>query len=80
MRKMLIPLAALILFAGPALAASPTFDDVDEDDNDLITLVEAQAANDGWTEETFQEADQDDDAALDEAEYDAAIESRPKAQ
>jgi len=74
-----VPLAVLALPAAavPASAAeAPKFETVDVNEDGLVTFAEATDADDEWTEEAFSAADQDDDDALTEEEYDAGLKAR----
>lgn len=77
MRNILLPAAILAVLAGPALAQSaPTFADVDADSDGRVSLTEAIDADEAWSEESFEDADKDDDGSLDQDEYDAGIAAR----
>ena len=72
--------AGLALLAGPALAQAtssiaPTgsFDDVDTDDNDLVSWTEFQLVFSDINETQFNSADADGDGSLNAAEYDSLV-------
>ena len=68
MSKKTLAALALITFSGAAMAAAPSFGDVDTDQNGSISAEEAMAVE-GLD---FTKADANQDGALDEAEYGAA--------
>ncbi len=72
--------AGLALSTGAVLAQetssiAPTgaFDDVDTDDNDLVSWTEFQLVFDDITEEQFNSADADGDGYLTADEYDSLV-------
>lgn len=74
-----VPLAALAMpaaLSAAVAAEAPKFETVDVNEDGLVTFAEAKDADDGWTEDAFTAADQDDDDALTEEEYDAGLKAR----
>jgi hypothetical protein len=70
MKKQLVAAVLAATFSGMAMAQAPAFSDVDTDGDGVISRAEARVVE-GLD---FDEADTDENGALDESEYQAAIE------
>jgi len=78
MKKFLITVAAIgLTTAAFAQAAAVTFASVDTDTSGGVSLAEAQVAWPDLTQEAFDAADANKDAALDQTEFDAYVATLP---
>ena len=75
MRKMMMALVGGLSVSGWMATAQDVNTDIDSDGNGSYSLEELQVDNHEVTEEAFNEADSDDDGAVDPAEYHAAIDA-----
>ena len=77
MKLTIIPAAVLTLFATAALAATPTFEDVDSNADGWVTPDEFAVAMPEATEGDFVAIDTNGDGAISQDEMTIFVESQP---
>jgi hypothetical protein len=76
--KLMLATTAVLGLAAPALAAAPSFEDVDTDGSGAISLSEVQAVAPEVTEADFETFDHDDDGALSQTEFEVWAMAQPE--
>lgn len=74
--KNILPLlvsSAFVIVFSVAIAADGDFEKADADTDGKLTFEEGRAVHSDWTEEAFNELDEDEDGTLSKEEHDAAM-------
>lgn len=80
MKRTLATSTILAFIAGAALAANPSFQDVDANDDGWVTPAEFALAMPEATDEDFTAIDANGDGAITEEEMNAHLNSQPENQ